>query len=246
MNETIKFQAFNQGILETSAVQRESLGCIRLLSDGRKFRYSKATAVAIAPGANLQPSVPTANHINLSAAATARGSVFVALTVGATEVTENMYKDGYLQINAGTAGTLGRQYKIKSHTIIGAAGGAITVELDEPLMTALVATTDKLSLIPNPFNGVAVGGADKPSAGLAQIAVPASHFFWSATGGLAAGPVPNTAAPGTPLVPAATGGLAVFDAAVSTTHATIVVPTVGYALGTGVTGNFKPIWLTLD
>lgn len=246
MNETMKLNAFLQGIMETSAVQREPLGCLRILADGRKFRYSKATAVALAPGVNLQPAAPTANHINLSALATPKGSVFVTFAVGATEVTADMYKDGFLQVNAGTAGTLGTQYRIKGHTTVAAAGGNITVELADPLVTALVVTTDKLSLIPNPFNGVALGGADKPSAGIAPVAVPASAYFWSQTGGVAAGPVPNAAAPGTPLVPGASGALVVFDAAVSTTHATIVVPTVGYALGTGVTSNYKPLWLHLD
>lgn len=246
MNETMKFQAFNQGILETSAVQREALGCLRFLSDGRKFRYSKATAVALAPGVNLQPAAPTANHINLSALATARGSVFVTFSVGATAVTENMYKDGYLQINAGTAGTLGRQYKIKSHSIVSGSGGSITVELDEPLMTALVATTDKLSLIPNPFSGVAVGADAKASAGIAHIAVPASHFFWAQTGGVAAALIPNSTAVGTPLVPGAAGALIAWVGAVVSTTCTIVIPTIGYALETGVTNNYKPIWLTID
>lgn len=246
MNETMKLNAFLQGIMETSAVQREPLGCLRILSDGRKYRYSKATAVAIAPGINLQPAIATANHINRSALATPKGSVFVTFAVGATAVTEDMYRDGFLQVNAGTAGTLGTQYRIKSHTLVSSSGGNITVELADPLITALVVTTDKLSLIPNPFNGVAIGAADKASAGVAHVAVPASHYFWAQTGGVASAGVPNGTAPGTPLVPAADGLLAVFDATVSTTHATIVVPTVGYALGTGVTSNFKPIWLNID
>lgn len=246
MNETMKLNAFLQGIMEVSAVQREPLGCLRILSDGRKFRYSKATAVALAPGVNLQPAAPTANHINLSALATPKGSVFVTFTVGATAVTEDMYRDGFLQVNAGTAGTLGTQYRIKSHPVVGSSGGSITVELADPLVTALVATTDKLSLVPNPFNGVAVGAANKPSAGIVPLVVPASNYFWAQTGGVATGQVPNSAAPGTPLVPGASGGLVAFDAAVSTTHATIVVPTVGHALGTGVTSNYKPIWLRLD
>jgi|LSQX01.2.fsa_nt_gb hypothetical protein len=246
MNETMKLNAFLQGIMEVSAVQREALGTKRILPDGRVYRYARATATAIAPGIHLQPAIATANHINRSAAATPVGSVVVTFDVGATSVAEDMYKDGFLQVNAGTAGTLGTQYRIKTHTIVAAAGGSITVELADPLITALVASTDKLSLIPNPFNGASAGAADAGSAGIAPVAVPASYYFWSQTGGVAAALLPNASTPGTPMVPGATGALVAFDAAVVTTHATIVVPTVGYSLGTGVTANFKPIFLTLD
>lgn len=239
MNENIKTQAFFQGIYDISSVQKESLGCLRVLRDGRKFRYCKATAVALAPGVNLQPAVPTANHINRSAATTAVGSIEVTFTVGATAVTEDMYKDGYLQINAGTAGTLGMQYAISSHTEVSSSGGSITVRLADPLRTALVDTTDKLSLIPNPFNGVSIGAVQKGSCGIVPTVVTASYYFWAQTGGVSPALLDNSTATGSALIPAASGGLKLFVV-------DYLQPVVGYAISVGVTSEFKAVFLTLD
>jgi len=239
MNQNIKTQAFKQGIYEISSTQKETLGCLRVMADGRKFRYAKATAVALIPGVCLQCAAPTANHINRSAVATAIGSQQVTFTVVATEVTADMYKDGYLQVNAGTAGTLGRQYRIKSHTTVTSAGGSITVQLDEPLGVALIATTDKLSLIPNPFNGVSEGAVQKPCAGIAPVPVTASYYFWAQTGGVAAALLDNATAVGSNLIPAASGGVKLFVV-------DYLQPVIGYALGVGVTNEYKPMFLTID
>ena len=239
MNEALKTQGWNQGIMETSSTQKEMLGALRILPDGRKFRYARATATAIAPGFALLHALDTANHINRSAVATAIGSMQVTFTVGATEVTADMYKDGYLQVNDGTAGTLGTQYRIKSHTVVAAAGGSITVQLADPLVTALVATTDKLSLIPNPYSGVSLGGVAYGCAGVTPVAVPASAYFWSQTGGVAACVIVNATAKGSTLVPGANGipKLWVVD---------YLQPMIGYAIQAGVTNHPKAIYLTID
>jgi hypothetical protein len=239
MNEALKTQGWNQGIMETSSTQKEMLGALRILPDGRKFRYARATATAIAPGFALLHALDTANHINRSAVATAIGSMQVTFSVGATEVTADMYKDGYLQVNAGTAGTLGTQYRIKSHTVVAAAGGSITVQLADPLVTALVATTDKLSLIPNPYSGVSLGGVAYGCAGVTPVAVPASAYFWSQTGGVAACVIVNATAKGSTLVPGANGipKLWVVD---------YLQPMIGYAIQVGVTDQPKAIYLTID
>lgn len=239
MNETFKTGGFNQGIMEVSSIQREMVGCLRVLPDGRKFRYSQATATAIAPGFALQHSQPTANHINLSAVATVKGSTQISLTVGATAVTEDQYKDGFLQVNSGTAGTLGIQYRIKSHTTSSAGSTAITIDLADPLVTALVATTDKLSLIPNPNRGVALGGVTLGCAGVTPVAVPASYYFWAQTGGVAACVIVNSTAKGSTLIPGANGipKLFVVD---------YLQPPIGYAIQVGVTDHAKAIYLSID
>lgn len=238
MNEYLKLGAFAQGIMEVSSIQREMVGCLRVLPDGRKFRYAKATATAIAPGFALQHSEPTANHINLSAIATVRGSTLVTVTVGATAVTTDQYKDGFLQVNAGTAGTLGTQYRIKDHTT-SAGSTAITIELADPLITALVATTDKLSLIPNPYRGVSLGAVAYGCAGVTPVYVPASYYFWSQTGGTAACVIVNATAKGSTLIPGANGipKLFVVD---------YLQPPIGYAQQVGVTDHAKAIYLTID
>lgn len=238
MNETQKLMAFKQGIMETSSIQMEDVGCLRILPDGRKFRYAKATAAAIAPGFALQHSEPTANHINRSAVATAKGSTQVTFTLGATAVTADMYKDGFLQVNAGTAGTLGTQYRIKSHNVC-AGSDAIYVELADPLVTALVVTTDKLSLIPNPYRGVSLGGVAYGCAGVTPVYVAASYYFWAQTGGVAACVIVNATAKGSTLIPGANGipKLFVVD---------YLQPPIGYAIQAGVTDHPKAIYLSID
>jgi hypothetical protein len=238
MNEPMKNQAFTQGIMETSSIQKEIVGCLRILPDGRKFRYAQATATAIAPGFALQHSEPTANHINRSAAATAKGSYVVSIALGATAVTADMYKDGFLQVNDGTAGTLGTQYRIKSHNTCDASG-TIIVELADPLVTALVATTDKLSLIPNPYRGVSLGAVAYGCAGVTPVAVAASYYFWAQTGGVAACTIVNATAKGSTLIPGANGipKLFVVD---------YLQPPIGYAIQVGVTSHAKAIYLSID
>lgn len=237
--DCIKTQGFRQGIYEVSSTQKEALGAFRITEDGRKFRYCKATAVAIIPAVSLQPALQTANHINRSAAATVVGSMQVTFTVGATAVTADQYKDGYLSVNAGTAGTIGNQYRIKSHTEVAAAGGSITVQLADPLAVALVATTDKLSLTPNPYNGCAIGDVAHGSCGITMVAVPASNYFWAQTGGVGCAWVVNATAEGSTLIPAASGLLKLWVV-------DYLQPQVGYALAAGVTSNAKPVYLTID
>lgn len=239
MNSAQKTQQFRQGINEISSTKKEMLGCLRVLQDGRKFRYAKATAVALVPGVQLQVAVPTANHINRSAVATVIGSTQVSVAVGATAVTANQYDDGYLQINAGTAGTLGRQYKISSHTVSAAGSETITVNLEEPLGVALVATTDKLSLVPNPWNGVAIGAVAEACAGVVPVPVTASYYFWAQTGGIANCYIDNAVDAGSILVPGASGTLILF-------LVNYVQAPIGYAVGIGVTSECKAAFLTID
>lgn len=240
MSKELKLNGFTQDIYVISATQKEAIGCLRTLPDGRKFRYAQnSSAAALIPGVAVQPAVQTANHINRSAAATVVGSEEVTFTVGATAVTADMYKGGYLQINSGTTGTLGVHYLITSHTTVSSAGGSITVKLDRPLVTALVVTTDKLSLTPNPFRGVSEGAVQKGCAGIAPVGVTASYFYWSQTGGVAMALLDNSTAIGSTLIPAASGGLKLFVV-------DYLQPPVGYALGTGVTGHYKPVFLTID
>jgi hypothetical protein len=183
--------------------------------------------------------VPTANHINRSAVATVVGSTQVDVAVGATAVTANMYDGGYLQINAGTAGTIGRQYLISSHTVSAAGSETITVNLAEPLATALVVTTDKLSLIPSPYNGVSVGAVAKTIAGVCPVKVTASYYFWVQTGGVACAMIANATTTGTVLVAGASGTLAIF-------LVDYLQGVVGSAISVGVTNECKAAFLTLD
>lgn len=237
MNEPSK-TLFSQGIHEISATRKERVGCLRVLEDGRKFRYAKNGALALVAGAPTEAAAAVAFHVNLAvAAAAAVGSLSVTVTLGGTAATENQYKDGYLQIN--DADGEGHQYRIAGHPAQATTTGDLVVSLKDPIKVALT-TSSKASLIYNMFSGVVVStGTAVAPTGIPPVAVTAAYYFWSQTGGIACAAVTNAVALGQKLTNAAS---ALLDVAAA--HGP---PIVGFTYGTaGVTGNFKPIFLTLD
>lgn len=237
MNEPQKV-TFSQGIHEESSVQKEILGCLRTLADGRKFRYCLNGGVALAAGVPTEGLAAVANHVNCAVAAdTAVGSQSVSVTLGATAATLNQYKDGYLQINAGAG--LGLQYPIDGHPVIGSAGTGV-VQVKDNVRVALTSAASKASLIYNLWQGVVVStGEPVPITGIPPIAVTVAYYFWCQTGGVACAFVTNGCALGQKLTNAAAGLLAAAAA-----HDD---PIVGYSISTvGVTSEFKPVMLTID
>lgn len=236
MNEPQKI-TFSQGIHEESSRQKEILGTLRVLSDGRKFRYCKNGGVALTAGLATMGPDAVANHVNCAVAvAAAVGSKSVTITLGATAATLNQYKDGFLQIN--DADGEGLQYAIDGHPAH-AGSGSLIVNLKDTIRVALT-TSSKASLIYNLYNGVVITtGAAVSAAGIPPIPITIGYYFWCQTGGLACAGVTNAVALGQKLTVANNGLLDVAAA-----HGS---PVVGYTIGTaGVTGNFKPVWLTID
>lgn len=236
MNEPMKTM-FSQGIHDQSATAKERVGALRIMEDGRKFRYCKNGAVALVAGIPTEAAAAVANHVNCAVAVAASvGDMSVSITVGATAVTADQYKDGYLQINDG-AGE-GLQYRISSHPAH-AGSGTLVVQLLDPIRVALTTAASKASLIYNPFSLVvaATGGSTAPT-GIPPIAVTASYYFWSQTGGLGCAYVANGVALGQRL----TNGNGLLDVG-----ADDVEPIVGYSVATaGVTTQYKPVMLTID
>jgi hypothetical protein len=235
----MKTTGFSQGLYETNATQKEILGMLRVEPDGRKFRYAKASSTEIACGKTTSMATVTANHINKSvAAAVAIGDIEVQVTVGATAVTADSYKDGYLQVNDGTGE--GQCYRIDSNTYC-AASGTTVVTLCDPVRVALVASATKVSLIPNPWYGTVIQATTTTGpAGVTITVVPASHYYWSQTGGLGCVLANGTDAVGSTQTAGATDG----SADIQTDYAEIPI---GYVILTdNVAGEYKPIWLTID
>lgn len=236
MSANQKTVGFSQGIHETSSTQKEKLGTLRVLSDGRKFRYAKAGGTALAAGIPTQSAAAEANHINKQCAAAAVGTVAVFVTVGGTAVTEDQYKDGWLMVNDGTG-----QYDC--YPVLGnsacAGSGTTTVVLAEPIRTALVGSgTSEVSLIPNAFYAVVVGAANGHFAGVPIVAVPANYYYWSQTGGMCCALNTNAVAVGSELALGA--GLFVLATAYTTEVVATAVATAG------VTDEGKPVWLKKD
>lgn len=236
----MKNTGFAQGLYETSSTQKEILGMLRVEPDGRKFRYAKADSTEIACGVTTSLATATANHINKSvAAAVAIGDREVQVTVGATAVTADQYKDGYFQVNDGTG--QGQSYRIDTNTAC-ATSGTTTVTLCDPIKVALVASaTSEVSLLPNPWYGTVVQATTTTGpAGVTITVVPASHYYWSQTGGLGCVLSNGTDAVGSTQTAGATDG----SADIQTDYAEIPI---GFVILTdNVAGEYKPIWLTID
>ena len=233
---------FSQGVYEASTVQKEEIGTLRILADGRKYRYVQAGTGGLAPGKAAAGSVAVANHINLAVpAASEIGALQLSITVGATAVTADQYLNGYLQINDATGE--GYQYKIVGNTACDASGTTV-VMLEEAIRVALVASTSEVSLIPNPYAGAVHTTVEESlPVGVACHTVAASSYGWVQSGGPAVALVAGTPAVGTMLTLSATSGaLAAMAATLD-----VDMPTCAIAYGTvGVAGEYKPVFLKLD
>ncbi len=231
--------SFTQGVMETSALKREILGSLRILADGRKFRYARAGAAALAAGNLITAPRADAGHLNQAASAAEVGDRILALTV-AGAVLENDYEDGCLQINDGDGE--GHQYRILSN---GACddGEVVVLTLAEPLREALTASS-KFTLVRSPWAEAAVSADEKnPPVGVTPCGVRAGRYFWAQTGGPGLCLASDASDVGTMLVPGATAGsLAGMNASLDVDR-----PIVAVAMAAaGVAGQYKPCFLKID
>lgn len=232
--------SFTQDVTETSPAKREAVGALRITADGRKFRYAKAGPTGLTAGAMGQAPAAVANHCHLTATAAAVGDRVLSVTVGPTAVTENAYEDGYLQ--AAEADGAGRQYRILSNTAC-AASGTVILTLAEGLRAALT-TSSTVSLVPSPWCGVTASATEENlPAGVTPCDVPAGHYYFAQTGGVACCLAAGTPAVGTMLVPGATAGsLAAMNATLDVDQ-----PVAGVAFAAaGTDGRCSPCFLILD
>lgn len=210
--EGIKTQMFRQTITSVSTEQKEALGTLRILDDGRKFRYCENGEVALVPGVCVMPPALEADHTDEAcAAAVAVGAKSITITLGAEAVAADVYAGGFIQINDAAADAdRGYQYKIATHPAADLSTDLI-VYLDEPVVRAIPDTAE-LSLVHSRFKNVVVTtGITVVPSGITVCNVPAStatvrQYFWAQSGGegVAIGDG-NTAAIGTMICPGAAG-----------------------------------------
>jgi hypothetical protein len=242
MDTAFKTQGWSQGIFKVSATKRELFGALRILPDGRKFRYGKAGGTLVAGGMCIMAEAVT-NHIQqvqTSGAANAVGATVVTVYVGATAVTADQYKDGFLQVYDGAAGTTGVQYRISSHGVSAAGSEAISVTLVEPIQVATI-VSDTFSLIPNPWSSCThTTGKAHGAAGIAMKAASSGEYLWFQTGGPAICKAEGTAALGSEIGISNTTQEIELAAAYTD-------PTVGFVIGVAnAAGKWSPVFLTID
>lgn len=172
-----------QGIMQESSVQKFPLGYKLPLADGRTFRYCENASVALAAGKLVGSPLSAAERddaINAAAAVAIGATSFVFTAVGT--IAANDFKEGFAHIVNDTGE--GLQYKIKSNTAAAAASD-YTVELYDPIVTALTATTDVI-LTKSLYKDLIIAPDDVLYiVGVPTIPVTADFFFWAQSGGVA-------------------------------------------------------------
>ena len=231
----IKTSAYQQGINVVSTKIKERLGTLRILEDGRKFRYAKAGAILVAGQAVAVAAIP-ADHIDALIAASNSSGTQVEVTVAAgTVLVADALAGGYLQVNDGLLE--GRSFRIDSSTALAVDGVTVTLSLVDRIVG--YDGTTEVTLVSNAWSGVVVGSAGAAAAGVAPVAVASGSYFWSQVSGPALVKIAGTPASGSPVILGAAGAVAVIVAATSLV--------VGYMYGTaGVADEFKPVLLTLE
>lgn len=244
----MKITGWKQGIYEQSPYRLEKLGTLRVLQDGRMFRYAKAGTTALVAGRMGKAANPDSDHVNETVAVAAvvayKHKIAITVTAG-TAIADGDLIGGYLLIQHGDG--LGYMYGIEGNVAISATGTAMVVDLEEPLKVA-VATTTEISLIHSPWLGVDENATQETfPCGIAPRAVTASHYYWCQTHGMACilgGAGGETV--GTMLIQSSTeGSLEALSGGAGTT-VDPDQPLVGIAYTTLVQYEHAPVWLQID
>lgn len=229
---------FDLNPFKASTVKEHAYGQKAETEDGRVFRYAK-TGEAITIGALTVSPAIDATLVNCAVtAAAAIGATSVSFTNAATTATANEYAEGYAIISYGTG--YGQILKVASHAAW-TSGGASTVTLEDPLVTALD-TTSKIEFTHNPWNGVMMTASSvtKPTGG-ALIAYDSGTYGWFQTKGVFPGTADGTVTAGYQIMAdASTAGD--IDLVGTATQQYIV----GNAIKATASGYWHPVWLELD
>lgn len=233
----------------TSQTPQATVGSRYVSEDGRVYRYAQFDpANNLVAGNLLQGVIPVLNHQHLTVttgATAGMGSLgqlpSIVVTLGATAGTAGFYSNGYAVIDSGS-GHLGQTYSILANTTA-ASSGTMIVYLGEPLVTAITAGTDTISLVPNQYNGViqmptTVTGV---AVGAAVIAGTAGWYGYVQTRGIASVLSDAlVAAKGQAIAPSTT------TAGATTLGTTTNFFSVGNALVAGVSARANPVFLSLE
>lgn len=217
-----------------------NLGQVAGTSDGRTYRYALAGASNLA-AAELQVNADVdTNVVNVyvpSAAALYTQTVYVS---AGGSITANKYAGGYLTVNDATGE--GYSYYVVGNTAV-TGSGTITVQLQEPIQVALVASsTSQVTLTVSPYASTVISATDQADQplGVTPRAVTAGYYYWLCTGGITAVLWDEAVAKGLALTigTGVAGAVEALDAAGE--------PQIGIATMAGVDTEYQPAYLTLN
>lgn len=233
---------------ETSREQRFPFGQIMELPNGSIYRYTRMGSPIGVGNKLYQSEVPDAEFDTLVVATGAVvGGTQLTITNGTTSVTENEFTEGQIVIE--TASGLGHVYPIKDNTLAG-SGGAITTNLADGVtfQSVVTAGTHAVTLTKNPWLDVILHPAPATAMviGIPQVIIPIAHHGWAQTHGFASCLDDGTCVIGKPVRVSETADGAVTPMDMDEASAVANGGMVGVAMTGGTTGDFVPIWLTLE
>lgn len=224
-----------QSIYDTSSVPLTQLGNRKVVGD-RVFRYALASGTSSA--GDLVQSNPL-SLINVTAGGTNPAGAKLFSFYFATSNSADVFTEGYIHAQSGTAANMGLTYRVKSQPIVATTSVANLV-LYDPLKLALN-VTDKYSLHKNLYNGVTtMTSGTAPAAGVAPVSVASGDYYWLQTWG----PTPIRASAATanaPLIAGLTGAVGAFVQATTVAGSYFV----GYALQTFTASEKGMAFLTI-
>ena len=225
----------DQSIYDSSEIQLVELGARKVVGD-RVFRYAKAAGAANA-GKVVQsnPATIIATAGAVQPAGAKRFTFYFATTVGA-----DVYAEGYVISQSGTAGNMGFKYRVKGHSAVATTSDGVLVLYDPLKLAANV--TDNWSLHKNMYDGLTQNTAGTAAApGVTPIVVADGDYFWLQTWG-PANVKCGAAVVGQALRAGATGQVEVI---ISTSAGGNIVAPIGYALQTLTASEHGLVFLTI-
>lgn len=234
-----------QSIYDASSVQLAPLGSRKVVGD-RVFRYAKAGSLDGAAGKVMQAPAFNANWQGISYATTrvpVVGAKTIWLYSGTQTLTANQYAGGYIGVESGTAANAGYMYRIKSHGAVSATS-TFEVKLYDTIKQTITGS-DKLSMIPNLYNGVTVqtAGNGAVPVGIPPINVTTGDYFWLQTWGPCPALNSTTAvAAGAPVYAGGTGDVC---GVVGTGTFASLIAQIGIGIVTGTNREKDFIFLTI-
>lgn len=180
---------------------RFPLGHRLVLPDQREYRYTLNDATAEVAGNLYEGNAPDTAHGGSTGlacdVARAVGATQISATLGASAAAIDLYEEGFVHVNVGSAAGQGTGYRIRraiaegqGHAAV-ASSGVITVNLEpgESVQVALVATTSEVGFTRNRYHRVIIHPASDPAAWLVGISpgvCAADRYYYSQVKGYAA------------------------------------------------------------
>ena len=236
-----KTSGWAQGIHESSAVQLERIGALRILDDGRKFRYCRSGAAVTIAKAIEASAVTEASLTAQAPPDIAIGAFTFTYTPGGnvTYIT-NYFQNGFVSVSEGTG--VGQILRIEGNEAE-AVGTVLPITLAEAPYVAIENASAKMTVMANEYcYGITAATITNPVIGVQVVAAGAGNIYtWVQTGGPAVCLITGTPAIGSYLIANATdGSLGINSMAASSFHAGYV------ATVAGANGKYYPVVLTID